>query len=124
MRPRRCQHEAGDPVRRDARLGSPFFDFKAAAEIKDQRVLADFRKLTLDDKLVHHWLGDEVKLSFYTEVEKESAIYSFDLVIETAMVEDSDGEYKGSYKITSNGPAPEGEDGTVEITGEISCGAD
>ncbi len=68
---------------------------------------------------MHHWLGDEVKLSFYTEVEKESAIYSFDLVIETAMVEDSDGEYKGSYKITSNGPAPEGEDGTVEITGEI-----
>lgn len=105
-------------------LGSPFFGFTASAETKDPRILQEFRTLRLEDKLVHHWLGNEVKLSFYHEIEKPEAIYTYDLVIETEMLADSDGVYEGSYRLAANGPAPEGEDGTVELTGSISCGAD
>lgn len=105
-------------------LGSPLFNFKAAADIRDKRVLADFRTLDLSQRLVHSWVSGETKLYFYHEVEKENAIYSLDLIVESKPVPDSDGEEAGTYKLIAYGPAAEGEDGRIELTGAISCGGE
>jgi hypothetical protein len=105
-------------------MGSPFFSFKAGSEIKDKRVLPEFQTLDLSAKLVHSWVYGETKLYFYHEVEKENAIYSLDIIIESKPLPDSDGEEEGTYKVIAYGPAPEGEDGRIELTGKISCGSD
>lgn len=105
-------------------LGSPLFNFKAAAEIRDKRVLPEFKTLDLGSKLVHSWVSGETKLYFYHEVEKESAIYSLDLTVESKPMPDSDGEEVGTYKLIAYGPAAQGEDGRIELTGPISCGGE
>ncbi len=48
------------------------------------------------------------------------------LIIETKMVEDSDGSYEGSYRLDYYGPIAPGTDdsGRIEATGKVSCGMD
>ncbi len=104
-------------------MGSPFFNFRAAAELKDKRVMPEFRKLELGDKLVHSWLDGGTKLSFYTEVEKADAIYSTEITIDTVQGED-EVEDAGTYTVITYTDAKDVEDGRIELTGPITCGGE
>lgn len=103
-------------------MGYPLFNLKASAELKDKRVMPEFRKLDLKDKLVHSWVYGETKLYFYTEIEKGNAIYSTDIIIDTKPGED-EGDYAGTYTIISSTEAAEN-GGQVELTGPITCGGE
>ena len=107
-------------------MGGPFFDFTGSLEIMAQGIVPAFSKLDLKDKLTHSWLdGDEVKLEFYHEVDAAETVDQFSLIIETEALPDTDGEYAGTYKITSYSPtAPGTDEGRLELTGKITCGAD
>jgi hypothetical protein len=106
-------------------MGSPFFNFRASAVIKDKRVLQEFRSLDLAGKLVHSWVNGETKLSFYTEIDKNDAIYSLEIVIDTKPVdEESDGEYAGTYQIVTYDPTAKDADSRLELTGPITCGSE
>lgn len=106
-------------------LGNPLFNFKASAELKAQGIAPDFRQLTLDDKLVHHWLdNDETRLSFYTERE-QGEFASLDIVIETAG-DPEEGDLPGTYQIAyfEFARQKDDDDGTLRFTGKVSCGGE
>ena len=106
-------------------LGSPLFNFRAAAELKAEGIAPDFRKLTLDDKLVHHWLdNDESRLSFY--IEREQGEYgSVEIVIETAG-DPEEGDLPGTYQVAYFESARQtaGNDGYLRFEGKASCGGE
>jgi hypothetical protein len=104
-------------------MGSPFFNFRASAELKDKRVMPEFRTLDLGTKLVHSWVNGGTKLSFYTEIEKDNAVYSAEIVIDTVQGEE-EGDDAGTYTIVTYGEAKDGEDGRVELTGPVICGGE
>lgn len=106
-------------------MGSPFFSFKAAGELKGKDVATDFQKLTLDDKLVHSWLdGDEVRLLFYTE-RTDGEFGSVQITIETVMAADEEG-YEGTYQVSYfEGTRQKGEeDGFRRFEGKLTCGVE
>jgi hypothetical protein len=107
-------------------MGGPFFDFQGGVEVMARGIAPAFHKLDLRDKLTHSWLdGDEAKLEFYHEVDGAESVDQFSLIIETEALPDTDGEYAGTYKMTSSGPPSPGSDqGHLELTGIVTCGAD
>lgn len=107
-------------------MGGPFFDFTGSLEVIAQGIPPAFTKLNLSDKFTHTWLdGDELKLEFYHEVDAAESVDQFSLIIETEALPDTDGEYVGTYRMTSYGPPLAGTDeGRLERTGKVTCGAD
>jgi hypothetical protein len=107
-------------------MGGPFFDFTGHVEVMAKGIAPSFTKIDLKDKLTHSWLdGGEAKLEFYHEVDSAGRVDQFSLVIETEALPDSDGEYEGTYRIWSYGPAAPGNDeGRIELSGKVTCGAD
>jgi hypothetical protein len=106
-------------------MGGPFFNFKAAAELRPDDVPAGFRTLTLDEKLVHSWLdGDEARLLFYTE-RSTGEFSSVTLTVETTGDTGED-ELKGQYELSlyeaARSSAEDG--GTKTYRGEVTCGAE
>ena len=92
-------------------MGGPLFNFKASAEVLAGNVAPDFRKIVLDDKLVHSWLeGGDTRLLFYTEREGDKPHGYVSITIKTlADPEDEDVEAKGTYELTYfRSRAPEG----------------
>lgn len=104
-------------------MGYPLFNLKATAELKDKRVMPEFRKIDLKDKLVHSWVYGETKLYFYTEIEKANTIYSTDIIIDTKAGED-EGDYAGTYTIITYSDDKTVEDGRLEVSGPITCGGE
>ena len=107
-------------------MGGPFFDFTGTVEVMAKGVAPEFARIELKDKLTHSWLdGDEAKLEFYHEVDAPERVNQFSLIVETEALPDTDGEYAGTYRITAYGPPTAGTDeGRLELTGKVTCGAD
>lgn len=107
-------------------MGGPFFDFTGSLDVMAQGIAPEFRKIDLKDKLIHSWLdGDEAKLEFYTEKDGSDRVDQFSITLETEALPDTDGEYAGTYKIWTYGPpAPGTDEGRLELTGNVTCGAD
>src|SRR5690606_19024048 len=75
-----------------------FFSIRTMLELAMPAIPDDFRKLTLEDALLHSWVdGDEIKLQFYLE-RLEGDFASLDFVVETTMMEE--GDYRGGYVLT------------------------
>jgi hypothetical protein len=106
-------------------LGSPLFNFQASAELKGDGIAADFRNLSLDDKLVHHWLdSDETRLSFYAE-RADGDFGSVEIVIET-MGDAEEGDLPGTYQLSYFEAArqKDDDDGYLRFEGKVSCGGE
>jgi len=105
-------------------MGGPFINFKASAEILAEGTPEDFRKLTLDGDLVHHWLsGTDLNLSFYRERSNDQPHAYVDLVIETRQEEE--GSYKGTYTLSVFiADAPADAENLRNFTGPITCFAE
>lgn len=106
-------------------MGGALFNFKASAELLDKQIAADFRKLTLDDKLVHHWVDrDETRLSFYTE-RSEGDFGSVDIIIET-MGDREEGDIPGTYELAyfETSRQTSGDDGFIRFSGKVACGGE
>lgn len=102
-------------------MGGPFFNFKAGAEILNAAVHPDLKALTLDDKLVHHWLdGKTLKLSFYQETAEDKPHAYVDITIDTQS--DEEGSYNGDYQLSIfAAEPPEGAENPVELSGKVTC---
>jgi hypothetical protein len=109
-------------------MGGPFFNFKASAELVDGGVAPDFRKLVLDDKLVHSWLeGGDTRLLFYTERDGDKPHGYLSITIKTlADPEDEEVDAIGTYELTYfEAERQKGEDtGYKSFKGEASCGGE
>ena len=107
-------------------MGGPFFNLKASAELLAKNVADDFRKLRLDDKLVHSWLDrDETRLLFYIEREGDKPFGSIEITIETSG-DREEGELTGKYELRYiEGERQQGEnDGIMVLTGDVTCGGE
>jgi hypothetical protein len=108
-------------------LGGPIFNMRAAAELLVKDVADDFRKLTLDDKLVHSWIdGDETRLLFYAERQGDKPFGSIEIAIQTAGDREDDVEIKGKYEVSYFEAERQqgGNDGFIRLTGDVSCGGE
>lgn len=106
-------------------MGGAFFNFKASGELLDKDIAADFRKLALDDKLVHHWVDrDETRLLFYTE-RSEGDFGSLEITIET-MGDREEGDIPGTYELAYfEASRQQGDDdGFIRLSGKASCGGE
>ena len=108
-------------------MGGPIFNMRATAELMVKDAKDDFRKLTLDDKLVHSWIdGDETRLLFYTERQGDQPVGSIEITIETSDDREETVDLKGKYEVSyfeaerQTGDA----DGFVRFTGDVSCGGE
>lgn len=106
-------------------MGGAFFNFRATGELSGKDIAADFRKLALDDKLVHHWVDrDETRLSFYTE-RSEGDFGSLEIIIET-MGDREEGDIPGTYELSYfEARRQQGDnDGFIRSSGKVTCGGE
>lgn len=108
-------------------MGGPIFNMRASADLLVKDVKDDFRKLTLDDKLVHSWIdGDETRLLFYTERQGGQPFGSFEIIIETSGDREEAPELKGKYEVSYfEAERQQGDaDGFIRFTGDAACGGE
>ena len=101
-------------------MGFPVFNFRASAEVDDQSIGADLRKITFDGgNLPQYWSeDDELKMVLYRE--RDGGTFgSVQIIVRTKMADDA-AEYQGTYSYVAQDAGGQGS--SLELSGEISCG--
>jgi hypothetical protein len=104
-------------------FGAKLLNFKAEAEVQLPEAPADFRKIDLEDKLIHSWVeGGELRLLFYHERTGNEPHATFELVIKTMIGEDEI-EYVGTYGLSvfTMDPPNDKEGKALSAEGKVAC---
>jgi hypothetical protein len=104
-------------------FGAKLINFDAEAEVLIAEAPADFRKIGLQEKLIHSWVeGGELRLLFYHERTGNEPHATFELVVKTTMGEDEI-EYLGTYDLTvfTMDPPNDKEGKTLSAEGKVAC---